>query len=66
MRSIPDREVAPALGGNLLDIAGEWRGWTEDGVAGAVAHALRRRQRVVGWVIRAAMRGHVKAQWRRS
>ena len=39
LKYILDREVTPALQGNLLDIAGEWAGFDDDWVVKAVALA---------------------------
>jgi len=39
LRAIMEEDVAPALASNLVDIAGEWAGWSEAEVAEAVARS---------------------------
>ena len=58
-------EVAPAFASNLVSVAGEWAGWSEDAVRCLVLRSLRRRNtlfwRMSGWL--QTRRRHVDGEW---
>ena len=41
-------EVAPTFGWNMISVAGEWAGWSEEVVRDAVLEHLARRRRLTG------------------
>lgn len=64
LRAILDREVAPALGWNLLSIAGEWAYFTEDDLRKLIVPRLDRRHPFRrSWVIMLVLGRYLDRQW---
>lgn len=61
LRAILADEVGPAFVFNLLDVAGEWSGWTEDAVKEIMIHSLRSSNRMppLTWLKRRLCKRHI-------
>lgn len=66
LRAILEEEVAPAFLFNLLDVAGEWAGWSEADVRNIMLRSLRqRRLPPVTWLKKRLCRSPVERAWAR-
>ena len=65
LRAILVDEVGPAFAFNLLDIAGEWSGWTEDAVREIMVRSLQSGARIspLTWLKKRFSRRHVAEAW---
>ena len=66
LRRILRAEVLPVFGGNMLSIAGEWAGWSDEGIREEVLAYLRgerpaRAGRLVAWWLR----DYLEREWAR-
>src|SRR5687767_5097563 len=67
LRTIFMDEVAPAFVFNLLDVAGEWTGWSEEEVRDIMLGSLRRRSRLspLKWLKKRACGRYLAQEWAR-
>ena len=66
LRRILREEVLPVFGGNLLSLAGEWAGWSDEGVRAEVLAYLRcDRPARVGRIVAWWLRDYVEQEWTR-
>jgi hypothetical protein len=65
LRAILADEVGPAFLFNLLDVAGEWSGWSEDEVREIMLRSLRSGNRMpaLAWLKRRLCRRHIAEAW---
>ncbi|OWV85250.1 hypothetical protein ATY78_25920 [Rhizobium sp. R635] len=64
LRLILEDEVAPAFASNLLSVAGEWAGWSENDVETIMLQSLsRRRVWLMSWLKRLVHRRYVRQAW---
>lgn len=65
LRAILADEVGPAFAFNLLDIAGEWSGWTEDSVREIMLRSLQSSARMppLAWLKKRLCKRHVAEAW---
>jgi len=60
-------EVAPAFGPNLVGVAGEWAGWSEDTVRDLVLRSLQERDTLIRRLFPTprTYRRHVETEWKK-
>lgn len=64
LRLILEDEVGPAFASNLLSVAGEWAGWSENDVETIMLQSLsRRRVWLMAWLNRLLHRRYVRQEW---
>ena len=62
LRKILDEEVAPAFAFNLMNVAGEWSGWSEADVL-EIMRRSRRSLRPTRWLLRRMFASYLAAEW---
>ena len=67
LRTILEEEVAPAFAFNLLAVAGEWAGWSEEEVRAIMLRSLRSGRRLppLNWLKKRLARRHAAEAWAR-
>jgi hypothetical protein len=67
LRHILEREVAPAFYPNVLSIAGNWTGWTEDAVRSTMLAALQSAESspLRHWLRRLVSRHYACCEWKK-
>jgi hypothetical protein len=67
LRAILADEVGPAFSFNLLDIAGEWSGWTEQAVREIMLSSLQSSGRMppLTWLKKLLLKRHLAEAWGR-
>ena len=65
LRAILEEEVTPAFGVNLLSVAGEWAGWSEEEVREIVLRSMSRRFPIGRWIGRQVARRMVAEDYRK-
>jgi len=65
LRAILEDEVAPAFITNLLSVAGEWAGWSEEAVRGIMLESIRPgiTARIRSWLSKRIVRGYLADKW---
>lgn len=64
LRTVLDEEVAPALGWNLLSVAGEWAFWSEEDLRKLILPRLSQSRRPRrSWIVRLALGHYLERQW---
>jgi hypothetical protein len=65
LRDVLEEEVAPAFATNLMSVAGEWAGWSEDEVRDIMLRSLRSgsRRSPIRWLRKRILRRHVREEW---